>query len=349
MERSDQALFYVGTYGPEDGETIFLCTLNLAGGEMRVLHGTKGIENPSYLALNAAGTILYAVSEKEAGEIHAFSVDPNTKVLSVLGGQSTDGGSPCYVSISPKEDQIFVSNYSGGNVNAFPVNSDGSLQPMSSQVRHTGQGIREDRQEAPHPHSIIPDSSGERVMVCDLGLDQIIFYRIEDGLLTTHHEVDMPSGSGPRHLALHPSGKWVYLVNELNNTVTVFTNDEMFGNLNILQHISTLPDQYAAGSDDTAADIHISPCGRFLYASNRGHDSIVLFTIDPSTGLLTAADWQTSGGRTPRNFAIVGNMMLVANQNSGTITSFTIDADTGRLIPTGNDLGITNPVCIEFL
>jgi len=349
MERSDQALFYVGTYGPEGEEALFLCNLNLANGEMRILEGTKGIENPSYLALNDSGTILYAASEKDAGEVYAFSVDPTTKALTSLGGQLTDGGAPCYVSISPQGDFVFVSNYSGGNVNVFPVKPDGSLQEMSSQVRHVGQGVREDRQDAPHPHSVIPDNSGERVMVCDLGLDQIVFYRVEGGLLTTHREVSLPPGSGPRHLALHPSGKWVYLVNELNNTVTVFTNDETFGNLNIQQHISTLPEQYIAGSDDTAADIHISSCGRFLYASNRGHDSIVLFTIDDTTGILTAADWQTTGGRTPRNFAIFDKFMLVANQNSGTITSFTIDQENGRLIPTGNELGLSSPVCVKFL
>ncbi|WP_410513233.1 lactonase family protein [Paenibacillus sp. BR2-3] len=349
MERSDQALFYVGTYSPEGEEAIFLCALNLAGGEMRVLHGTKGIENPSYLAVNEAGSILYAVSEKEDGEIHAFSIEPGTKALTPLGSRLTDGGAPCYVSISPREDYLFVSNYSGGNINVFPVDSEGLLQEMSSQVRHTGKGIRDDRQEAPHPHSINPDSSGERVWVCDLGLDQILLYRMEEGQLITHSEVNLPPGSGPRHLALHPTGKWVYLVNELNNTVTVFTNDEVFGGLNILQHMDTLPEQYIAGSDDTAADIHISPCGRFLYASNRGHDSIVLFHIDTTSGFLTAVDWQTSGGRTPRNFAINGNFLLVANQNSGNITSFSIDSDNGRLIPTGNELAMQTPVCIKFL
>jgi 6-phosphogluconolactonase len=349
MERSDQALFYVGTYSPEGEEAIHLCILDLAGGEMRVLHGTKGIENPSYLAVNEAGSILYAVSEKEEGEVHAFSIEGETKELSPLGSRLTEGGAPCYVSISPGGEYLFVSNYSGGNVNVFPLNSDGTIQEMSSQVRHTGKGIRDDRQEAPHPHSIIPDGSGERVWVCDLGLDQILMYRLEEGRLATHREISLPPGSGPRHLALHPSGKWVYLVNELNNTVTVFTNDEVFGGLNILQHVQTLPEQYIAGSDDTAADIHVSPCGRFLYASNRGHDSIVHFSIDQASGMLTAQDWQTSGGRTPRNFAIHGNYLLVANQNSGNITSYSIDSEDGRLIPTGNELGVSSPVCIKFL
>ena len=210
MERSDQALFYVGTYSPEGEEAIFLCALDLAGGEMRVLHGTKGIENPSYLAVNEACSILYAVSEKEDGEIHAFSIEPETKALTPLGSRITDGGAPCYVSISPREDYLFVSNYSGGNINVFPVDSGGLLQEMSSQVRHTGKGIRDDRQEAPHPHSINPDSSGERVWVCDLGLDQILLYRMEEGRLITHSEVNLPPGSGPRHLALHPTGGAIY-------------------------------------------------------------------------------------------------------------------------------------------
>ncbi|WP_379128077.1 lactonase family protein [Paenibacillus sp. sgz500958] len=349
MERSDQTLFYVGTYNPEGEESIFLCTLDLASGEMRVLDGTKGIANPSYLAVNSAKSIIYAVSETDEGKIYAFAIDPRTRTLSNLGSQPTGGGAPCYVSISPQENFVFVSNYSGGNINVFPVNTDGSLMPMSSQVLHTGSGVREDRQEAAHPHSIFPDGSGERVLVCDLGLDQVLFYQLEEGKLTAHREINLPPGSGPRHLAFHPSGKWVYAVNELNNTVTVFTYDEVFGNLNVLQHVSTLPEHYGAGSDDNAADIHISSCGRYLYASNRGHDSIVLFAIDDSSGVLTAIDWQTSGGRTPRNFAIREQFLLVANQNSGSITSYMIDSDNGRLIPTGNDLALPTPVCIKFL
>lgn len=349
MKRLDQALFYVGTYSPEDKSGLYLCTLNLESGEMRILLETAGIENPSYMAVNGTGSILYAVSEKEKGEIHAFSIEPDTKALSILGSRVTGGGSPCYVSISREQDYVFVSNYTGGNINVFPVNSDGSLQEMSSQVRHAGSGIREDRQEAPHPHSVIPDNSGERVWVCDLGLDQILIYRVEEGRLVSHREVNLPPGAGPRHLTVHPTGKWVYLVNELNNTVTVLANDEVFGDLSILQHITTIPEQYIAGSDDTAADIHISPCGRFLYVSNRGHDSIALFHVDPVSGLLTAVDWQTSGGRTPRNFAIAGNIILVANQNSDNITSYSIDPENGRLIPTGNELGLSSPVCITVL
>lgn len=349
MERPNETMFYVGTYSSEEEKAIQLCSLNHKTGEMRILDGTQGIENPSFLAVNSAGSLLYAVSEKDEGEVYAFAIDPATKALNSLGSRPTEGGAPCYVSISPNEDYIFVSNYSGGNVNVFPVNADGSLQQMSDQIKHKGSGIREDRQDAPHPHSVIPDRSGEHVLVCDLGLDQILIYRLEAGKLTKHREVNLPPGSGPRHLAVHPSGQWLYLANELNSTITVFANDEQAGNLTVLQHLGALPEQYITGSDDTAADIHVSDCGRFLYASNRGHDSIALFLIDASTGLLEAVDWQLTGGRTPRNFAIIGDMLLAANQNSSNIISFAIDGDSGRLIPTGNELVIQTPVCIQAI
>ncbi|WP_342480980.1 lactonase family protein [Paenibacillus sp. FSL L8-0340] len=349
MEQPNEVLFYVGTYNTKEEDAILLGALNKDTGEMRVLDGTKGIENPSYLAVNRAGTVLYAASEQDEGEIHAFAIEAGTKALHPLGGRSTEGGAPCYVSVHPQGDYIYVANYTGGNVNVFPVGGDGSLQEMSAQVRHEGSGIRIDRQEAPHPHSVIPDSTGGRVLVCDLGLDQVLLYRVQDGKLITHREVDLPPGSGPRHLAYHPTEQWLYLINELNSTITVFASDEQQGDLRVLQSVSSLPEQYTAGSDDTAADIHVSPCGRFLYASNRGHDSIALFLIDAATGLLEPADWVNSGGRTPRNFAIMGGMLLAANQNSGNIVSFRIDCESGRLIPTGNELEVPSPVCIKAL
>ncbi|BCG56958.1 lactonase family protein [Paenibacillus sp. URB8-2] len=349
MKRPDEVLLYVGTYNSPDSPSIYLCGLNPGDGEMRIIRGTAGIENPSYITLNGAENVLYAVSEKDDGEVSAFSVDPETKELSLLGSRRTEGGAPCYVSVSAEGDYVFVSNYSGGNVNAFPVNEDGSLGEMSSQVLHAGKGFREDRQEAPHPHSVTPARSGRRVLVCDLGIDRIVSYLYENGELAKHHEAALPDGSGPRHLAFHPSGKWLYCVNELNCTVTVFAVNEQSGELEMQRHLSTLPEQYTAGSDDTAADIHFSPCGRFLYVSNRGHDSIVLFHIDESSGLPEAMDWQSTGGRTPRNFAIAGGMLLAANQNSGNITSFTIDSENGRLIPTGNELEVPAPVCIAPL
>lgn len=346
MKHPDEILFYVGTYGPADQPSIHLCALNIKDGEMRRIGGTAGIENPSYITLDSRQHVLYAVSEKGSGEAAAFSVDAETMELAPLGSRATEGADPCYVSVSQDGGHVLVSNYSGGNINAYPVNPDGSLGEMTSNVRHQGAGVRPDRQEGPHPHSINPEPGSAWIMVCDLGLDRIMLYRLEDGKLVLQREVSLPEGAGPRHLTFHPDGKRVYCINELNNTVTVFTYDAVAGTLEALQHVPTLPEHYVPGSDDTAADIHVSPCGRFLYASNRGHDSVALFHIDSETGLLTAADWQITGGRTPRNFAICQGWLLAANQGSDNITSFRIDAESRRLIPTGNELGISSPVCI---
>lgn len=346
MKYDDEIFFYAGSYGEADKPSIHLCALDTKDGGMRVLGGTSGIENPSYITLGRDGSRLYAVSEREDGEVAAYSVDPDTKELSLLGSRRTEGGAPCYVSVGGDGETVLVSNYTGGNVNAFPVSEDGALGAMSSNIRHEGKGTRPDRQEGPHPHSVTPEPGENRALVCDLGLDTIFFYRLEEGKLVPHREILLPEGSGPRHLAFHPNGTRVYCANELNNTVTVFAYDRQAGNLEILQTLSTLPEQYVPGSDDTAADIHVSPCGRFLYVSNRGHDSIALFQIDGESGLLTAADWQSTGGRTPRNFAIAGGMLIAANQNSGNITTFVIDSESGRLIPTGNELELPSPVCI---
>lgn len=350
MERPDEVLFYVGSYSLAGEQGIALCELKRSTGEMRVINGTRGIENPSFLAINGDGTVLYAVSEKGEGEIQAFSIDHVSKSLSPLGSsRSTDGGAPCYVSIHPEGGEVYVSNYSGGNVNVFPVDEDGSLLEMSAQVRHSGSGARADRQEGPHPHSVIPDPHGRYLLVCDLGLDQVVIYRQVNGELVKHGVTDLPPGSGPRHLSFHPTGKWVYLINELNNVVTVFAYDEQAGSLEQLQQIRTLPEQHIAGSDDSGADIHVSPCGRYLFASNRGHDSIASFRIDGVTGHLESTGWQSTGGRTPRNFAILGGKLLAANQNGGNVVSFHIDGDSGRLTPTGHELAIQTPVCIREL
>lgn len=345
METMNQTYFFTGTYAQEDEPGIYLCSIHQETGEMTLVQSFAGIENPSYLAVNRTGTVLYAVSEKEEGEISAFSIGPD-HVLQPIGSRRTEGGAPCYASLTPGEEYILTVNYSGGNVNVFAAEANGAVGEMVSQVRHSGSGFREDRQEGPHPHSVLSGRQGERVYVCDLGLDQILIYRLENGRLVTHREIELPPGSGPRHLAVHPSGKWIYAVNELSNTVTVFANDEINGDLKMLQHLPTLPAQYAAGSDDTASEIKASPCGRFVYVSNRGHDSLALFHADPSTGLLEAADWQTAGGRTPRNFNLVGGLLVAANQNSGNLVSFRIDKETGRLIPTGYELEIPSPACV---
>lgn len=240
---------------------------------------------------------------------------------------------------------MFSSNYSSGSVNVFPVGDQGTLGEMSAWVEHTGSGINEERQEGPHAHSIQPDPSGQYAVVCDLGLDQIIVYRLEEGRLVTHREMDQPPGAGPRHLVFHPNSKWAYVINELDNTVTAFLYDERRGEFTTVQHISTLPEGHKG--EGTAADIRVSPCGRFLYASNRGDDSIVLYHIDQESGKLEAVEWTSTIGQTPRNFNILpGGILVVANQDSNNLVGFQISEEDGRLTHNGFKLELPRPVCI---
>jgi 6-phosphogluconolactonase len=338
------SLFYAGTYTCEDEPGIFLCALDLGSGRMEIVNRTDGIANSSFLAVNKAQDRLYAVSEKDEGEVFAYAVDAETGGLHLLNRQPTRGAAPCYISLSQDESHVLVANYTSGHVNAYRIENNGELAP-SGLVQHKGSSVNRERQEGAHPHSVFQDPDGNYTLVCDLGLDEIVFYRLEEGKLVSHHAVKTAPGAGPRHFDFHPSGRWAYGINELDDTVNVYEFDAQTGDLNILQTLSALPEGAARGS--ASADIHVTPCGRFLYASNRSEDSIGLYHIHPSTGMLTAVEWVSTNGKTPRNFAIFkGGYLLAANQNSNTIVSFKIDKESGRLTPTGYEIEVPKPVCI---
>ncbi|OMF12554.1 6-phosphogluconolactonase [Paenibacillus amylolyticus] len=342
---TQETLFYTGTYASADEPGIFLCALNADTGEMRIVNHMEGVSNPSYLALCPDGNCLYVASETDEGEVLVYRRDAATSELHLMDRKQTRGASPCYVSVAKDGQWVFSSNYSSGSVNVFPVGDQGTLGEMSAWVEHTGSGINEERQEGPHAHSIQPDPSGQYAVVCDLGLDQIIVYRLEEGRLVTHRETDQPPGAGPRHLVFHPNSKWAYVINELNNTVTAFLYDERRGEFTAVQHISTLPEGHKG--EGTAADIRVSPCGRFLYASNRGDDSIVLYHIDQESGELEAVEWTSTIGQTPRNFNIFpGGILVVANQDSNNLVGFHISEEDGRLTHNGFKLELPRPVCI---
>ncbi|WP_339190066.1 lactonase family protein [Paenibacillus sp. FSL R5-0490] len=343
--KTQETLFYTGTYASADEPGIFLCALNADTGEMRIVNHMDGVDNPSYLALSPDGNCLYVASETDEGEVLVYRRDAATSELHLMDRKQTRGASPCYVSVSKDGQWVFSSNYSSGSVNVYPVGDQGTLGEMSAWVEHTGSGINEERQEGPHAHSIQPDPSGQYAVVCDLGLDQIIVYRLEEGRLVTHREMDQPPGAGPRHLVFHPNSKWAYVINELDNTVTAFLYDERRGEFTTVQHISTLPEGHKG--EGTAADIRVSPCGRFLYASNRGDDSIVLYHIDQESGKLEAVEWTSTIGQTPRNFNILpGGILVVANQDSNNLVGFQISEEDGRLTPNGFKLELPRPVCI---
>ncbi len=339
-------LFYVGTYASEEDQGIRFCGLNPETGALRLIHGTAGIKNPSFLILNQDASRLYAASEQAEGAVVSYEVDSGSGELKELNSLPTQGADPCHLSLSP-DGSLLAANYSSGHVDRFALDAQGALGEMTALVQHVGQGFRQDRQEAAHAHSVVPGEAGKHVYVSDLGLDQIVYYRVEDGKLTTEGEVKLPPGAGPRHFVFHPNGQHAYGINELNNTMTAYAYNPVQGHLEILQHIATIPEDFAGES--YPADVHLSADGRYLYGSNRGHDSIVRFVVDPSSGMLSQPEWTGTGGKWPRNFAVWEDFIIVANQNSDNVVVFRRDPATGSLTETGQELTIKQPSCIELV
>ena len=357
-ERSGELLVYVGTYTTGKSEGIYLYRLNLSSGELKHVATTKGVVNPSFLALAPSRRYLYAVNEvgdfagKKSGAVSAFAADQRTGELRLLNQQPSLGADPCYVDVDAGGRFVLIANYTGGNVTVFPVERDGSLGPATDMKQDQGSSINRERQESPHAHCIVLDPTNRFAYQCDLGTDKIMIYRFDarNGKLLPNEQpwVQVKPGAGPRHLAFGPSGKYVLVLNELHSTVTTFARDPGKGSLKELQTLSTLPKDFTG--TNTSADIHVSPDGRFLYCSNRGHDSIAIFTIDPRHGALTSVGHEFTRGMTPRNFAIdpTGRFLLVANQKSDNVVVFRIDERRGRLSPTGHIAGVPAPVCLKF-
>lgn len=341
---NEELLFYVGTYASEEDEGIRLCGLDPKTGTLRLIHGTSGIKNPSFLVLNQDASRLYAASEQSEGAVVSYEVEPESGELKQLNSLPTQGADPCHLSLS-SDGSLLAANYSSGHVGRFALDEQGALSDTTALVQHIGQGFRQDRQEAAHAHSVVPGEDGKFVYVSDLGLDQIVYYRVEDGKLTTQGEVKLPPGAGPRHFVIHPNGQHAYGINELNNTITVYAYNPVQGHLEILQHIATIPEDFAGES--YPADVHLSADGRYLYGSNRGHDSIVRFAVDPAAGTLSQPEWTGTGGKWPRNFAVLEDFAIVANQFTDNVVLFRRDPATGSLTETGMELAIKQPSCVE--
>ncbi|NGZ77367.1 lactonase family protein [Saccharibacillus alkalitolerans] len=336
--------FYVGTYASETEDSLFHCVLNAENGEMRLVSGLSGIENPSYLKTQAGRGTLYAASEKEDGEIFAYTIDPEAKELHLHDRKSSEGSSPCFVETTPDGNTLLAANY-GGCVTAFSIRDRGVLR-LESRVRHTGSGPNPQRQEGPHPHSFVPSPDGVFLFAPDLGTDRIAKYTREDELLFRQDDTVLPPGTGPRTLVFHPGGRWAYVSGELDNTVTAFHYEAQIGRLTPIQRAELLPEDRAADPANTAAHAAVSPCGRYVYVSNRGDDSIAQFAVDPEDGRLTFVERVPSEGRVPRHFAMTEGFLLAANQESGSIVSFSVNPEDGRLTPTGFALELNRPVCV---
>jgi 6-phosphogluconolactonase len=348
---------YVGSYAAANKAAIHQLDLDLTTGKVSAKSETSGIANPSFLALHPNRQFLYAVSEvseyqgQKSGVVVAYAVDPRGGGLTLLNRQASGGDGPCYITVDPGGRYVLVANYGGGTVAALPIGPDGMLKPAVSVIAHQGAGADKSRQEGPHAHSIDLDRAGRFALVADLGLDKVMVYAVgPSGALSPHTppSAALPPGSGPRQLAFGQSGAFAYVINELSSTVAAFAYDAAAGKLESLESVSTLPAGFAGKS--YPAEIAVSSDGRFLYGSNRGHDSIASFAIDTSNGRLRPTGHTPTGGSWPRHFALdpTGSFLLVANQKSNSVVVFRVDRKTGALTATGHQATLPAPACVIF-
>ncbi|MFO0879198.1 MAG: lactonase family protein [Gemmataceae bacterium] len=351
---------YVGTYTRgTKSEGIYRMELDLASGKLSEPVVAGKTDNPSFLAIHPTGKFLYACGEiadfpgkkKGVGAINAFAIDAKGD-LTLLNQQSSEGAGPCHVVLDRAGKYAFCANYGGGNAAALPIGADGKLGPASGFVQHKGSSVDKGRQEAPHAHSINLDPTNRHVFVADLGLDKVLIYQFdpEKGTLTANDppHVEVAPGAGPRHFAFHPSGKYAYVINEMNMTVSALAYDPTSGKLEVIQSVPTVEKKQKG---DSTAEVVVHPSGKFVYGSNRGANSIAVFQVDEKTGKLTPSGRQGKGIKTPRNFAVdpTGRYCLVANQDGGSVIVFRIDPKTGALTPTEHRAEIPAPVCVRMI
>jgi 6-phosphogluconolactonase len=352
---------YVGTYTRDKSKSkgIYRCAFDTATGKLGEPALAAEIHDPSFLALHPNKRFLYAVAEldrfdgKSSGAVAAFALDAKSGELKPLNQKPSGGAAPCHLVVDRRGKHVLAANYGGGSTVVFSIAADGCLDEQTCFVQHTGKSSDPARQQGPHAHAVALDSANRFAFVADLGLDKVLIYRYDadKGKLTKNEPAfaGVAAKSGPRHFAFHPNQRYAYVINEMGNTVTALKYDADKGALEPMQTISTLPSDYKKPT--WTAEIQVHPSGKFLYGSNRGHDSIAIFTIDDRTGKLTAAGHQGEGIKTPRNFTIdpSGKFLLVANQDSDSIVVFRIDARTGALSATGEKVEVGKPVCLQFV
>lgn len=345
---------YFGGYTEDQDEGIFRGNLDMQTGLLTILGGIGGLKNPSFLVLDTHGRHLYAVSEgdrKNSGAA-AFAIDPQTGDLTLLNTQPSGGDGACHISLAPAGTTAIVSNYAGGSIGSFPIEADGSLGPAVSFIQHADSATSS-TPKTPYAHCTKVDATGRFALTADLGLNQVIVYRFDPttSQLSPHEgsTLNLHPGAGPRHLAFHPDKPRVYLINQADSTMTTMRWDGSAGTLTIQQTLSTLPDDYQGGN--FTAEVVVHPNGRFLYGSNRGHDSLVIYKIDPTSGLLTRVGFQQTGGKEPRNFNIdpTGTYLIACNQDSDNVQVFRIDQPSGKLFAVGDPVTVPKPSCVKFL
>ena len=352
-------LVYIGTYTNTDSEGIYVYRLNMSNGRLSRVSTMSGIENPSFLDISPDQRFLYAIGEisemddKPGGAAASYAIDQQSGALTHLNTETTVGSGPCHVHVDRTGSYLLVANYGGGSVALLPIREDGSLGPASDFIQHEGSSVNPNRQNEPHAHSIMVAPNNKHAFAPDLGMDKILIYSIdlENGKLVHAAQpfVKVDPGEGPRHFDFHPNGRFAYVINEIGNTIVAYNYDAERGGLEPIQTVPTLPAAFDGISH--TADIHVHPNGRFLYGSNRGHDSIVICAVDERSGTLEVLGHEPTGGENPRNFGIdpTGTYLLAANQDTNDIFTFTIDGDTGSLTRCDQVAQVPRPVCLKFV
>jgi 6-phosphogluconolactonase len=358
-------LVYVGTYTGPKSKGIYLFRLQTDNLEVsqNVTLVPLGLAvetpNPSFLELDMKRRLLFAVNElnefegKPTGAVSVFSIDPAKGTLTLLNQRPSMGTGPCHLILDATGRHVLVANYGSGSVSVLPVAADGRLGAATMVIQHTGRSVHPERQRGPHAHCVTLDPANRFAFVCDLGLDKVLAYRFDaqKGTLTPHDPpfAQAKPGAGPRHMVFRPDGRFAYVVNELNSTITAYGYDANAGILHDLQTVSTLPEYF--DRPNTAAEVGVHPSGKWVYASNRGHNSVVLFNVDEQKGTLTFVEEQGTGGFTPRHFGIEPSAkhLAIANQASDTVLAARIDAGNGRLTPSGVFASAPTPTCVKFL
>jgi 6-phosphogluconolactonase len=358
---AERCLVYVGTYTGPQSKGIHAYRLELASGRCEPIGLVAEVKSPSFLAVHPGRKFLYSVNEiqdfdgKPTGGVSAFAIHADSGKLDFLNHQSSQGAGPCHLVVDRTGQTLLVANYGSGSVAALPVAPDGRLSPATSVVQHAGGSVNPQRQTGPHAHSINVDLGNRFAVAADLGLDKLLVYRLDPArsqlMPNDPPFATVAPGSGPRHFAFHPNGKFAYVINEILCTITCLAYYGQQGRLSELQTLTTLPSGVERKSEFSTAEVQVHPSGKYVYGSNRGHDSITTFAVDDATGTLRYVDNRSTEGRTPRGFGVdpTGQFLLAGNQDSHSIVVFRVDPTTGQLSPTGQTLQVGSPVCVKFV
>jgi 6-phosphogluconolactonase len=359
--RAAHFIVYTGTYTEKNSKGVYAFRFDSSTGKLAPIGLAAQTTSPSYLAIHPNRRYLYAVNElsnfggQKSGAVSAFSIDGQTGKLTFINQVSSRGPGPCHISLDHTGKNALIANYDGGSVAAYPLSPDGRLGEASAFVQHHGSSVNRERQEGPHAHCIFTSPDNRFALAADLGLDEVLVYRFDParGTLAPNDPPfgKTPAGAGPRHLAFHPQGRFVYVINEIQCTLLTFSYDAARAALTLKDTVSTLPKGYKVTGNDSTAELRVHPSGKFVYGSNRGHDSIAVFAVDPQKGTLSQVEVVSTQGKTPRGFNIdpTGSFLIAANQDSDTLVVFRINPQTGRLTPTGQKLEAFTPVDVQFL